>query len=931
MYNGITFTHFTTREGLSSNSVWSIVEDSQGNLWFGTMGGGACKYNYDRETFIHFTEREGLHFNVRSIMEDSHGNLWFGTWGDGVRKFDGKTFTNFTVNEGLSNNYVWSILEDSHGNLWFATAGGGVSVYNDGNFVKMTINKDISIRGISSIFEDSSGNLWFGAFGAGVSMYDGESYINYTENKGLNLYNVMSILEDSHGNLWFGSFSGGGTGGGGVSMYNDGTFTRFTRNEGLSGAGIRSLLEDSHGNIWIGTTTGGLSMYDGKNFTHFTENEGLSDNQVWSVIEDTHGNIWIGTVNGGVSKYEGEAFTHYTEKEGLLSNDVRCIMEDSRGNIWIGTSNSGVSMFNGKTFMHFTTREGLSTDAIESILEDNDCNIWVATPKGLNHLVFRPERVPSTLNDMSIPSINKDSTKVASDYPIIYTYGSQEGLIDMSFWTNSVLIDSRNRVWWGTSTGTASIDMNNYKIPDKPPLMQLDRIEIDEQYRDYRNLKEDELKGLQFDSVARFYNYPLNLEMPYNHNHLTFYFSGIDWSAPHKTKYSYKMEGLGEDWSMPTLEAVADYRSLPYGTYTFMVRAIGPAQKWSEPIEYTFTINPPLWLTWWAKAGYGILALILIYGFVRWRTATLKQRQKELEQTVKHRTKEILEQKNEIEAQRDEIETQRDSVTQQRDQIVEQKKAITESIQYARKIQTAILPPDEVLKYLLPKHFILYKPKEIVSGDFYWLTNKKGKIIIAVTDSTGHGVPGAFMSMLGSALLNEIVSNINTLQANLILNELRDQVILSLRQTGEAEEAREGMDIALCILDKENLGLQYAGAHNPLFLVREGELTEIKADRMPIGISPDAGKSFTNHEMTLRKDDALYMFSDGYLDQYGGEKGKKFMKSRFSQLLLDIQDSIMFEQKQILEQALNEWMGLTGKYGKQYEQIDDILVMGIKI
>ncbi len=139
------------------------------------------------------------------------------------------------------------------------------------------------------------------------------------------------------------------------------------------------------------------------------------------------------------------------------------------------------------------------------------------------------------------------------------------------------------------------------------------------------------------------------------------------------------------------------------------------------------------------------------------------------------------------------------------------------------------------------------------------------------------------------------------------------------------------MDIALCILDMENIGLQYAGAYNSLYLIRKGELTEIKADMMPIGISSEAGKSFTNHELTLQKDDAIYMFSDGYFDQFGGDNRKKFMKTRFKQLLLNIQDRIMFDQKEILEHTLNEWMGLTGKYKEIYEQIDDIIVMGIKI
>ena len=209
----------------------------------------------------------------------------------------------------------------------------------------------------------------------------------------------------------------------------------------------------------------------------------------------------------------------------------------------------------------------------------------------------------------------------------------------------------------------------------------------------------------------------------------------------------------------------------------------------------------------------------------------------------------ITTQRDEIEAQRDEIEAQRDLVTKQKDKILEQKKSITESIQYAKQIQTAILPPDEVIKYLLPKHFILFKPRDIVSGDFYWLTHKHGEIIIVVADCTGHGVPGAFMSMLGSALLKDVVNNSDILKANQILNDLREKVILSLRQTGQEGEAKDGMDISLCIINTEKMRLQYAGANNPLYLIRQGTLKEIKADKMPIGISSKAGKSFTNHEM----------------------------------------------------------------------------------
>jgi serine phosphatase RsbU (regulator of sigma subunit) len=311
----------------------------------------------------------------------------------------------------------------------------------------------------------------------------------------------------------------------------------------------------------------------------------------------------------------------------------------------------------------------------------------------------------------------------------------------------------------------------------------------------------------------------------------------------------------------------------------------------------------------------------------------LKQKNDVIEKNVKmlhEKNEKITIQRDKIEVQRDEIEAQRDLVTKQKDKILEHKQSITDSIQYASRIQTAILPPDEVIKYLLPKHFILYKPRDIVSGDFYWLTHRQGEIIIVVADCTGHGVPGAFMSMLGSAFLKDVVNSSNILQANQILNDLREKIILSLRQTGQTGEAKDGMDISLCIINTERMRLQYAGAYQPLFLIRKGTLKEIKADKMPIGISSKAGKSFTNNEIKIFKNDSLYLFSDGYVDQFGGENGKKFLSIRFKQLLIDIQDNIMFDQKELLDQNINEWMGLTGLY-KKYDQIDDITVLGIKI
>lgn len=283
----------------------------------------------------------------------------------------------------------------------------------------------------------------------------------------------------------------------------------------------------------------------------------------------------------------------------------------------------------------------------------------------------------------------------------------------------------------------------------------------------------------------------------------------------------------------------------------------------------------------------------------------------------------LLEQSNhQIIEQKKEIEAQRDIADQQR-------KKVTDSIYYARRIQKAVLPPLTVIEKVIPEHFILFKPRDIVSGDFYWVTEKEGIVIIAVADCTGHGVPGAFMSMLGVAYLNEIVNkiavnkHIRSFQANEILNQLRENVINSLHQTGQAEETKDGMDIALCIIDIDHKHLQYAGAHNPVYLIRNNNLIHLEADKMPIGIYKTSDVSFRNQEVNLEQGDLIYLFSDGYIDQFGGSQGLKFFSANFKKLLLEIHQCPLLEQKELLAQRLDEWKG-------NHEQLDDILVIGFK-
>jgi len=316
---------------------------------------------------------------------------------------------------------------------------------------------------------------------------------------------------------------------------------------------------------------------------------------------------------------------------------------------------------------------------------------------------------------------------------------------------------------------------------------------------------------------------------------------------------------------------------------------------------------------------------------------SISKMNRELEERVKERTNEVVMQKEEIEAQKEEIETQLDMATLQRDTISRQNEQILDSIRYAERIQAAILPPVDYLSETLTDHFIIFKPRDIVSGDYYWTTRLDEKLLIAVADCTGHGVPGAFVSMLGISYLNEIVNRSESIQANQILEQLRNLVIKSLHQTGSKGETQDGIEIAMCVIDTHNNIMEYSGANRPVYIIRNGAsagakkesssgytLMHINPDKMPIGIYEQETKPFTNTEIQLKKNDSIYLFSDGYVDQIGGPARKTFRSKYFKELLLDIQDQPMESQKRVLIEKLEAWQG-------SVEQIDDILVVGIKI
>jgi serine phosphatase RsbU (regulator of sigma subunit) len=406
-------------------------------------------------------------------------------------------------------------------------------------------------------------------------------------------------------------------------------------------------------------------------------------------------------------------------------------------------------------------------------------------------------------------------------------------------------------------------------------------------------------------------------EIPYQYHNMTFTFASQDYESDNKKLYSYQLVGEDNDWSDWKRETKKEYTNLREGKYTFKVRGKSIYGVISEPAEYEFTILPPWYRTWWALSIFITAGVTGILGFNYLYNANLRR-------IIQLKTKEVVEQKELVE---------------------EQNKDIISSIDYAQKIQQAILPSEKRRVEDFNDLFVFFKPRDIVSGDFYWMLRDEEEAWICVADCTGHGVPGAFMSILGTAILNESVKNKKILLPSKILDATKKGIIESLGQS-EKSSSKDGMDASICRLNYDNLQMDFAGANNPIYIIREsGEglsvlsdtsiemrqiakeeytLFEIKANKMPVGIFTGKDDPFTNHTIQLLKGDTVYLFTDGFPDQFGGHKGKKYKYKPFKEFLLSIVNHPIDQQSEMLNKEFRRWSA-------GYEQVDDVCIIGLRI
>lgn len=945
---------------ISFDAVYGLVEDEEGKIWIGTGGGGINIFDPKTEKFTALRHNpddpdNSLSSDIAGTVNFSpDGNTaWIGSYGAGLNRLDKKTgkFRHYKHDPrnpySISDNRIDKIFRTKAGEIWICSESGldrlmetPDSVYFIRYKNEPTNPKSLSDNHVFLMYEDAAGILWVGTYRGGLSRFDpkrkkfGLYRQNPTDPQSLSHDAVRSIMEDRDRNLWLNTTQGGlnkisyenrlkgkqvfvhykpdpddpfsissekganlfqdsegriwvGTNGDGLNLYeNDKRFIRIqfnpTDSMSIPNNRIRAMFEDSKGRFWIGTVDG-VVLFDPVNFKiikHYKSGKNrdrskLSNYHIRQIAEDREGYLWIATDGGGLNRFdpEKEIFTHYlnnpNDKNTISDNRVTCFYIDEKGIIWLGTAGGGLNRFDPQTqkFSFLVKEDGLPNNAIYGILSDNRGNLWLSTNNGLSKFDPRTKR--------------------------FRTYEANDGLQSNEFNLNAFFRSPSGELFFGGISGLTffypdSIKDNDYQAP-----IELSNFKI------RGKLVHTYSEG---SPLQQHISYTQAITLSHEENNFTIEFAALHYGTSGRKHYQYRLKNYQDEWiETDEKRPFASFTNLPEGTYIFEVRGTNTDGVWSKYIrQLEITIKPPFW----ASAWFITLCILIVIGsglgFYRLRIRQIQAQKRILEELVKARTIEVLQQKEALEAQN---------------------KDIRASIQYAKSIQDAMLLSENDILKILPDAFVFLKPRDIVSGDFYWIGKVKYKTLIVAADCTGHGVPGAFMSLIGNDLLNEIIRIQECTDPKTILEYLHKGIRNSLKQT--QNNNRDGMETAVVVVDHETQNLTFAGAGLPIIYCHEEKMYYLKGNMFGVGGSQNPEKiKFENHIISC-PNTVFYLYSDGYQDQFGGEN-RKYMSKRFKELLYQIHTLPLPEQRSQLAENLQNWQG-------QYKQVDDILVIGFRV
>ncbi|MES2762157.1 MAG: two-component regulator propeller domain-containing protein [Bacteroidota bacterium] len=875
---------------------------------------------------------------INQLLVDNAGQIWVASK-KGLNQLYSRRYDFINNTNGLADDKILALATDNDHSVWIGTAMG-ISKIMENDEGKIVVNKmqDLTKYTISCATKAPNGDIWFGTYGSGIIIINSETnkslLLNSKTNR-LSNDNVSNIYFSDNNTVYISTL-----GGGLIKATIDGKVEKiYTEAEGLGSDYVYASLTDNNSKLYIATDGGGLQVMENNMFVSITKKFKLNSNTVFSICKDKNNAIWATTNADGVIKYDGKTITYLNMSNGLRDEQPQQLI--ASGNIIYAINSKGIDKINctDNTVSYYDLFDGDLEPNLNAIFFNQD-KIYSGTNNGVlifrtsletrdtvkpsvfirslqvNYKAFNMDSISEfryNQNNISIEFAGiwlKNSDKLTYRHKLIgheekWVYTNESKLINynnLSSGAYTFVVQSKNEedVWsneatynfvilkplwqrwwfWGLVVGIGGLSIYGFlryrlKALQKENLLLEQRVnertfEIEKQSK----IIEDKNAALEQLSLvaSRTDNVVLILDAEGRLEYVNESFVRLNRITLEDLKREHG-ETIFEISNNPDIkrivaEAVYHKKSVNYEALNKVAEGV---EIWESS-----TLTPIF-------DEDGILKKIIII---------------DTDVTERKKQEQIILQKN---------------------------KDITDSISYARKIQHAILPQNDLIKAHLPHSFVLYMTKDIVSGDFYWFTHINGSSIIAAVDCTGHGVPGAFMSLIGYNILNKIVNEQKITDPKDILFELNNGILEALYKN--ESESKDGMDIAICKINHKENTVDYAGAMRPLWIINNNELREIKADKIPIGTtaeSRDSAIQFTTHTVHANKGDRFYIFTDGYADQFGGDKNKKYSTAKFKDLLIKNSNQPFNIQEQNCKQEHLQWKN-------NFEQVDDILVIGFTI
>jgi ligand-binding sensor domain-containing protein/serine phosphatase RsbU (regulator of sigma subunit) len=912
---------FSALAGLPSQQVNTLLADGDSVLWAGTFGGLCAVRGKDLRLL---TKADGLPSDdIRAICRDRAGALWVGTYGGGVARLDNGTFVPFGIEAGLTDGFISDLFLARDGRMLVATASG-VLVWDGQSFAPL---RNAGAVRVNAMAEDAQGNIWL-ATPEGALMVGDLGRELLSDRNGLPHPEVLSICIDREQNIWFGTRKGlarlahramahfapqgrpalepsafgrlpDGTlvltdRTGGALRIDGNAFIPIVNDADVASHPFSSLATGADGRLWLGTSDfGGLfSISDGK-VSIYSDEPGLMDNSISALVTGADSRLIIGTP-GGLSYFDGDRFVpgpsdlgHITALTPTVGSDVlvgtlsgavlhlhadradtvhsakvpiTALVAMPDGRKAIGTDGEGVVVIGKESRFAVTEADGLTSRFVRSLVWDGR-HLWAGTAKGVSRLL-----------------LGADSAQVLA---ITQAHG-----FSGSECLPGALMTDGDMLWVGTIKGVTRINKSLVGRDTVQPVVFLTSVQL---------LLQEVNSGAGTSAL------PHSLDLGHDDNHLRFSFKAISLTNPELITYRWRLVGYDVEWNEGS-SGVANYPNLPHGEYVFEVVACNSDGVCTEaPVQFSFRIRPPFWKTVWFYVVVAFAVMTTVVLWVRWRERRLLALNRELEDKVDLRTRELKE---------------------QRDLVEEKNRHITEGIEYARNIQMAILPSASELDRAFSEHFVIYMPKDTVGGDFYWAYTSGTVTWAVAADCTGHGVAGAFMSMIGSDLLNQLIIEQGATSPAAVLRELDRGIKLAFAQSAKEFENDQGMDVAMVRLDRASRHITFAGAMRPLLVVGQ-EVNETEGDRHTISSAEHGPVAFTDRSITLAEGETVYIYSDGLCDQFGGPRGKKFGSKQLRELIAAMNGQPLAAQHDALLSAITAWKG-------QEPQQDDIMILAFR-